>query len=434
MTKLKELCKKIGSGSTPRGGSNSYLGGPFSLIRSQNVLDFEFSKVGIVRINDEQARALNNVAVESGDILLNITGDSVARCCQVDSSVLPARVNQHVCIIRPDFELLDPAYLKYFLLNPIQKNHLLSLASSGATRNALTKAMIEELDIPEIPVQTQRAIGSILSALDEKIKINQKIIQTIEGVAKNLFKSWFVNFDPVRDKLSGRSSALNSEINELFASETVHIEGREIPRGWKLRKISDFGEVVCGKTPPTNDPQNFDGNYPFITIPDMRDSIANLGTERTVSDVGAKILKGKLLPKGSICISCIATPGLVTLTTRDSFTNQQINAIIPNKPVQKEFLLFAMTQMGELIGNAGSAGSIYSNLSTGRFKELTLPEPTDALLKAYSDICAPMIERILLAGSNNRTLSSLRDALLPKLITGYLKVSDAERLINEEKI
>jgi len=116
--KLRDLCTKIGSGATPRGGKESYLDeGPIALIRSQNVLDFFFSYDGLAFIDEDQANQLSNVELQKRDVLLNITGDSVARVCQVPSALLPARVNQHVSIVRPDSSKLIPEYLKYFLLN-----------------------------------------------------------------------------------------------------------------------------------------------------------------------------------------------------------------------------------------------------------------------------------------------------------------------------
>src|SRR5690606_38149687 len=135
------------SGATPRGGKEAYhqIGTP--LIRSQNILDFQFSFDGLAFINDQQANELRNVIVEENDVLLNITGDSVARCCMPDKSVVPARVNQHVAIIRADPSVADATYIMYSLLNPTKKNQLLSIASHGGTRNALTKAMIEDLEI-----------------------------------------------------------------------------------------------------------------------------------------------------------------------------------------------------------------------------------------------------------------------------------------------
>ena len=193
--KLKDCCTKIGSGATPRGGKEAYLDeGPFSLIRSQNVLDFFFSYNGLAFIDKDQAYQLSNVEIEEKDVLLNITGDSVARVCQVPSTLLPARVNQHVSIIRPDKSKLVPEFLKYFLLNPKFKNYMLGLASVGGTRNALTKGMIEdfEINLPDLPTQTR--IASILSALDDKIELNRQTNQTLEAIAQAIFKEWFVDF------------------------------------------------------------------------------------------------------------------------------------------------------------------------------------------------------------------------------------------------
>ena len=145
---LGEHCSKIGSGATPRGGSSVYLEqGDVSLIRSQNIYNDGFKESGLVYITEDAAEKLKNVIVEDKDILLNITGDSVARVCLVDNKFLPARVNQHVAIIRPLEESFDPTYLRYQLTSPYMQSLLLNLASAGATRNALTKNMIETLSV-----------------------------------------------------------------------------------------------------------------------------------------------------------------------------------------------------------------------------------------------------------------------------------------------
>ena len=429
MPLLVNLTTKIGSGATPRGGKNAYKGGDFSLIRSQNVLDFSFSYGGLVKINNEQANALSNVEVQIGDVLLNITGDSVARCCQVDPACLPARVNQHVCIIRPNPQLLDSIFLKYFLLETNQKQYLLTLASAGATRNALTKVMVQELEIPDIDVSQQKAIAHILGTLDDKIELNQKMNQTLEEIAKAIFKSWFVDFDPVRAKAEGRPTGLPPEISDLFPDELVDSEIGEIPKGWGTAVVSSFGKVVCGKTPSTKDPENFDGQFPFITIPDMRGNLLSLSADRSVSEKGADSLKGKMLPAGSICVSCIATPGLVSVTTSDSFTNQQINSIVPTDETNREYLLFSMMTFGDLISSAGSGGSVFANLSTGRFKELPILQPCEESRTTFSAIIRPMLQRIEVSQKEISTLSELRDTLLPKLISGELRIPDAEKFL-----
>lgn len=171
--KLGDLCSKIGSGATPSGGKEAYKGGDFNLVRSQNVLDFSFSFDGLAKINDEQAQKLNNVELQENDVLINITGDSVARACIVPQLVLPGRVNQHVAIMRAKADVLDYRYLLYFLQH--QKKQLLILASGGATRNALTKQMLEDYPIRLPALATQQRIAKILSTLDDKIELNNAI-------------------------------------------------------------------------------------------------------------------------------------------------------------------------------------------------------------------------------------------------------------------
>lgn len=171
--KLKDVCIKIGSGATPRGGKEAYKSAGVTLIRSQNVLDFLFAPNGLAYIDDCQANQLNNVSVHCDDVLLNITGDSVARACLVNQDYLPARVNQHVAIIRGDPTKVIQSYILYSL--QAKKQELLQIASGGATRNALTKAMIENLEIPIPPIDQQRKLVSLLDTIQRKIINNNAI-------------------------------------------------------------------------------------------------------------------------------------------------------------------------------------------------------------------------------------------------------------------
>ena len=171
--RLRDVCNKIGSGATPRGGKDSYKSVGIPLIRSQNVLDFSFSTTGLAFIDDKQAQLLDNVVVQKNDVLVNITGDSVARVCMVPAEHVPARVNQHVAIIRANTQKADPFYLLYLL--QYFKPQLLSIGSSGGTRNALTKQMLENLEFDPPPLDEQIKIGRTLRALDDKIENNAKI-------------------------------------------------------------------------------------------------------------------------------------------------------------------------------------------------------------------------------------------------------------------
>lgn len=176
--KLKDLCLKIGSGATPKGGNNVYLDkGNYSLIRSQNIYNEGFSEQGIVYISDADAKKLENVDVKEDDVLINITGDSVARVSLPNKKYLPARVNQHVSILRANPEKLDFKFLKYVLVEKSMQEYLLTLASSGATRNALTKAMLENIEIDLPSLNDQKRISNFLSKFDEKSKSIPKSIK-----------------------------------------------------------------------------------------------------------------------------------------------------------------------------------------------------------------------------------------------------------------
>ncbi len=168
VTPLGELCTKIGSGSTPRGGEAAYKEEGVTLVRSQNVYDFAFTMDGLAYIDDEQAADLDGVTLQANDILLNITGASVGRCCMMPSRLLPGRVNQHVMIIRADAEKNSPAYLLCVLNSPARKAQLLSLAQGkGATREALTKSSMEQFKIVVPEEATWKAFAAKVEPMFE---------------------------------------------------------------------------------------------------------------------------------------------------------------------------------------------------------------------------------------------------------------------------
>lgn len=163
LRRLGDLTDKIGSGATPKGGQSAYKSEGISLIRSLNVHDLEFRYKDLAKIDDEQAAALSNVEVEARDVLLNITGASIARCSQVPTDILPARVNQHVSIIRPKSDALDSRFLSYLLVSDGTKDQLLNIGDkAGATRQALTKAQLQSFEIPIPPLEEQKRIVEVL--------------------------------------------------------------------------------------------------------------------------------------------------------------------------------------------------------------------------------------------------------------------------------
>ena len=381
-------------------------------------------------VSDSDKERLSKYSLRSGDIVFSRVG-SVDRRALVSDAEDGWLFSGRCLRVRTQPEIIDSAFLSYYLGHESVKKYIRAVAV-GATMPSINTKILSQLPVSYPPkLEDQKAIAHILGTLDDKIELNQKMNQTLEEIAKAIFKSWFVDFDPVRAKAEGRSTGLPPEISDLFPDELVDSEIGEIPCGWDASIVSEFGKVVCGKTPSTKDPENFDGQFPFITIPDMRGNLLSLSTDRSVSEKGAASLKGKMLPAGSICVSCIATPGLVSVTTSDSFTNQQINSIVPRNEVDREYLLFSMMTFGDLISSAGSGGSVFANLSTGRFKELPILQPCEESRTAFSAIIRPMLQRIEISQKEISTLSELRDTLLPKLISGELRIPDAEKFLEE---
>ena len=193
---LKDVTTKIGSGATPRGGNESYKTEGISLIRSMNVHDFEFRQKNLAFIDDKQAKELNNVTLEENDVLLNITGASVARCCIIPKEYLPARVNQHVSIIRAKKEIIDTGFLNLLLTSKFYKDQLLFTGEQGATRQAITKAQLEvfRITFPK-SLKTQQTIVQKLDALSAETKklesIYQQKINDLEELKKSVLQKAF---------------------------------------------------------------------------------------------------------------------------------------------------------------------------------------------------------------------------------------------------
>jgi type I restriction enzyme S subunit len=454
--KLSILCSKIGSGATPRGGSSVYLdSGEVSLIRSQNILNNEFSKSGLVFISTEAAAKLNNVEVESNDVLLNITGDSVARCCQVNADFLPARVNQHVAIIRPKMEILDVQYLRYYLVSPSMQVYMLSLAGAGATRNALTKAMIENFDIPLPDVTIQRAIAHTLGTLDDKIELNRKMNTTLESMAQALFKSWFVDFDPVidnalaagnpipeplqaraevRQALGDKRKPLPEAIRQQFPDQFVFTkEMGWVPEGWSIACIKDIGSVVTGKTPPKSVEAAFSvSGVPFLTPSDIDVSVFAVSTDRSLTAEGVASVRKSLIPAWSICVTCIGSQmGKTVINPFEATTNQQINSIKVNDEPVLYWLFLLLRGMRDELLLLGSSGSTMPIVNKSTFESVQLLRPSHPVLHYFSRQVAPILQKVLHSTENMKSLGEIRDTLLPKLLSGELRIPDAEKLVAE---
>ena len=383
--RLGDVCSKIGSGATPSGGKEAYKGGDYHLIRSQNVLDFAFSKDGLASINDEQANKLKNVEIIQGDVLLNITGDSVARCCIVPSEILPARVNQHVAIIRPRKEELDKHYLLYYLQH--YKRQLLQIASAGATRNAITKAMIENLILPcPKSLDDQRRIASILSSLDRKTELTNKINDDLEEMAQAIFKNWFVDFEPFKD-----GKFVDSELGM-------------IPEGWKVGLLGELCNFKRGK---------------------------NLLTKNAI-DEGVPVVAGGLEPS---CYHNVANTGAPVITVSGSGANAGFMRMY-HVPVwasdcsfidiscENFYFVYCFLKVNSKLLKHAQTGAVQPHVKPSDIHDFELLIPDKESIYDFQDKVKPFFDKIAAIQKENSRLSLLCDTLLPRLMSGEIEVPE----------
>jgi type I restriction enzyme, S subunit len=420
--RLGDVCEKIGSGATPRGGGDVYLSLGTALIRSQNVYNDGFKKEGLAFIDKIHADELSNVIIQSGDILLNITGDSVARVCQVPEEIIPARVNQHVAIIRPNKEDLDARYLRYFLISPQMQQKMLAFAAAGATRNALTKGMIESFDVPAPPLPEQRAIARILGSLDDKIELNRRMNETLEALARTLFKSWFVDFDPVRAKAEGREPAgMDAETAALFPDSFEETEMGETPKGWDVQKISKFCTLGRGASPrPINDYMN--GEVPWIKIADATAASGPFlfETKEKVKIAGAE--KSVAVVPGDLILSNSATCGVPMFVELHGCIHDGWLYFRNFSSISKIYFFHVLVELAEHLVHIAD-GSVQKNLNTNLVGQQNVLVPPKALVDAFDAQSSVWLDKMRQNGLESRTLAELRDLMLPKFLSGEIRVA-----------
>jgi type I restriction enzyme S subunit len=323
---------------------NSYKDEGISLIRSQNVLDLQFTTDGLAFIDDEQADGLKNVIVEEKDVLLNITGDSVARVCMVPNFVLPARVNQHVSIIRADTERTLPEYLLYNLIS--QKEELLMQSEIGATRKAITKGMIEQFELKIPPFEEQRAIASVLSSLDDKIDLLHRKNQTLEKMAETLFRQWFLP--------AGRHGVENPNPD------------------WEERPLSSIATflngLACQKYPPQNDVDKL----PVLKIKELRNGISE-DCDWCTTEVDEKYI----VKNGDVIFSWSASLMVKIWEGQTCILNQHLFKVTSDDFPKWYYHLWSKFHLDQFIAIARAHATTMGHIKRGDLDEAMVLIPSD---------------------------------------------------------
>ena len=287
-----------------------------------------------------------------------------------------------------DNERLDPEYLMLWFSRP-EFDRYTRYMSHGSVREIFDWDELCKVELPVPSIEKQRGIVKAYNTITDRIELKRKINDNLEAAALSIYKCFFVDYIP--------------------------FDGSQ-PSSWKEVTVDDIAsDVICGKTPPTADPQNYGGTIPFITIPDMHGSVYTTSTARFLSEKGASTQPGKMLPANSVCVSCIASVGLVCLTAEPSQTNQQINSIICKDQISPFYVYTKMTTLNKYLKQLGAGGSTTLNINKTLFGQIPILLPDEASMKEYHNKVEPLFSSIRKNQYEIQHLESLKRLLLSQI-------------------
>jgi type I restriction enzyme S subunit len=340
-------------------------------------------------------------------------------------------------VVSPDYivfqcreDLLDPDYLAYYIRSAMWRDWTENLGV-GSVRVRIYYRELARMPMTLPPVAEQRAIAHILGTLDDKIEVNRRMNETLDAIARALFKSWFVDFDPVRAKSEGRDPGLPPHLADLFPDSFENSELGEVPNGWRVVPIGELAVVVGGTTPGTKEAAFWEDGRNYWATPKDLSALAApvlLETERTITDIGLAQIGSGLLPPGTVLLSSRAPIGYLAIAEVPLAINQGFIAMRPAPGVSNLFLLYwAEWAQGEIVSRAN--GSTFLEISKSSFRPIPVVAPPQEIFESFDQVARPVYSRIVANVTESRTLISLRDGLLSKLISGEVRVTDAERLV-----
>ena len=367
-----------------------------------------------------------------GDVLLTKDG-TLGRLAVVKQEGLC--VNQSVAVLRPNGKITS-TFLYYLLASPSSQNKLIA-DSDGSVLKHIYITRVPKMMVSVPTLKEQKAIAHILGTLDDKIELNQKMNQTLEEIAKAIFKSWFVDFDPVRAKAEGKPTGLSKEISDLFPDSFEDSELGEIPTGWKVSKLESIFDVLGGHAFKSKD---YVDNGVFV----LRTKNFNKGIAEPLHD-------DVFLPKSFldshqdfICEeydyhlvmvgASLGKTGMIFPSMMPALRNQNMWCFRPREAkFSKLFTKFVVdTVTKKLLGFA--SGSARDFFKKGDFRSHKLVIPPETILESFRSITDPLLTKKSKNIEETKLITNLRDILLPKLISGELQIPDAENLIEEADI
>lgn len=438
--------------------------GSIVVLNQKCIRDFKIRFEPTRRSNLALRKVPDEKLLKKYDVVINSTGvGTLGRVAQYMGDLVQTTVDSHVTIVRPRCEVIDPLYFGYLI--KAKQAIIESLADGSTGQTELSRDVLKELTIDFVEDRDkQKKIGLMLQALDNKIELNHQINQTLEAMAQAIFKSWFVNFEPVKAKIaaieagkdtkgitctamrtiSGKTDDELDQLQveqpenyaqlkttaELFPSAMQDSELGEIPLGWKWKRADEMCDISIGRTPPRKESQwfsSFPDGLKWISIRDMGEyGVFAIDTSETLTHEAVKKFNVKKVPDKTLILSFKLTVGRVAITSGEMLTNEAIAHFIqkPEINIPTSFYYLYLKQFDYNL--LGSTSSIATAVNSKTIKALPIIKPVEDLVGRFDILIEPLFSQIKLVEEQNRELSQLREILLPKLLLGELSVDAVE--------
>ena len=419
------------------------------VLRSNNIKNgrLDLSSPSFTNEEGYQARVKRAIP-ESGDLVLTREAP-MGEVCQIPGG-LRCCLGQRMVLLRVKKEIMDSTFLLFALQSPYLQHQISWNEGTGTTVSNIRMPNIKAFQIPTPPLTEQKAIAHILGSLDDKMELNRQMNETLEAMAQALFKSWFVEFDPVLDNALAAGNAIpdefmeraeqrkkiekkdNSDIQSLFPDAFEFTEEMGwIPKGWVIDDISSLCEKIqSGGTPRRNVPEYWeDGTIPWLTSGEVRQTII-ITVDNKISESGLANSSAKWLVSGTTVVAMYgATAGQVAYIDKPLTTNQAVCGLIPKKGYQFFNYVTLSRAVAHFEGRA--TGSAQQNINKGMIETTRVVVPSSISSDSFEEYCEVIFSKWIKNLHENETLAKLRDTLLPKLMSGELRISDTEVLVDE---
>ena len=404
--------------------SDCYVPSGVQVIRGTNISSTRTLVGEMVCITPKLADQLGNAIVRADDLVFPHRGSiglvGIVPRNNVERYALSSSLMKLTC----DQKQVEPLFLFYFFRSDDGRHELLKNASTVGTPGiGQPLSSLRSIKVPLPPLAEQKAIAAVLGALDDKIELNRRMNGTLEAMARALFQSWFVDFEPVRAKLDGREPfGLDPASAALFPDSFDGSAAGQIPNGWRIKPVSEVVDCVGGGTPSTAEPIYWEGGTHHWTTPKDFSSLQApilLDTERKLTDDGIAKISSGLLPAGTLLLSSRAPVGYLAITAIPVAINQGFIALKCNDFASNFFMLnWCQTNMAEIKSRA--TGTTFAEISKQNFRPIPVVLPPIELMAAFTAKAAPLYAQITANLQQSQALANLRDTLLPKLLSGDL--------------